>query len=261
MNRQIVHSSWFLGAMMMFQVVAFCSPSLQRQDVALYQEIGALITLSLIDASRVGDIPKMKILIDAGATPCARDDVFGEHALLNAAAFGQLAAVKYLIERGDAPVDIRSLKGDTALIAAIKKHHPEIVRYLIAKGADVNIKGSRGATPLGWSVRVCDSQIEKELRSHGGISSDLPEFIEVVCRQNLQKLKQMRDQVDQVDGYGRTALHYAVLNGQVESVKLLLELRAKINMSDEDGVTPLKIAQEYNLKEIIRILKAAGAKE
>ena len=42
-----------------------------------------------------------------------------------------------------------------------------------------------------------------------------------------------------VDGSGRTALHYAAGNGEVECVRRLLTARADINASDTCGATAL----------------------
>jgi len=58
-----------------------------------------------------------------------------------------------------------------------------------------------------------------------------------------------------------TALMYASLYGRVEAVRTLLSKGAKVNVVTKNGVTPLSIATNHKNDEIIKMLKAAGAKK
>jgi hypothetical protein len=57
-----------------------------------------------------------------------------------------------------------------------------------------------------------------------------------------------------------TALMFATMRGDVESVKNLIDAKADVNSRTTDGETPLRRATELEYKEIIIILKKAGAK-
>ncbi len=59
---------------------------------------------------------------------------------------------------------------------------------------------------------------------------------------------------------GWTALHYAVINDDVELVGYLIKHGANVNKSSSDGMTPLYLAGINENQEIIRLLKKAGAK-
>jgi len=61
--------------------------------------------------------------------------------------YDQREIVRMLIERG-ADVNIKNSKGMTALMIASRGGRTEIVRMLIERGADVNIKNSNGKTAL-----------------------------------------------------------------------------------------------------------------
>ena len=56
------------------------------------------------------------------------------------------------------------------------------------------------------------------------------------------------------DGYGRTALMYAVCREDYNTVKLLLDNGADVNMKNNDGDTALDYAKEYERTEIIELL-------
>ena len=54
--------------------------------------------------------------------------------------------------------------------------------------------------------------------------------------------------------YGGTALDYAVYREDYNTVKLLLDNGADVNMKNNDGDTALDYAKEYERTEIIELL-------
>lgn len=65
--------------------------------------------------------------------------------------------------------------------------------------------------------------------------------------------------VDVTDGDGLTALHWASAYGQLMSVQLLIEAKAKINLEGPDGETPLLLAANGGHHEVVRLLLGEGA--
>ncbi|WP_449403862.1 ankyrin repeat domain-containing protein [Exiguobacterium artemiae] len=61
--------------------------------------------------------------------------------------------------------------------------------------------------------------------------------------------------MDQQDDEKYTPLHHAVEGEGKETVKLLLAHGANPTIKNADGYTPLMMAQEYELDEIIALLK------
>ena len=65
-----------------------------------------------------------------------------------------------------------SKNGITPLHNAALNGHKEIVELLIAKGADVNVQGVDGSTPLDWATHLDNPNASAELadllRKHGG---------------------------------------------------------------------------------------------
>jgi ankyrin repeat protein len=55
------------------------------------------------------------------------------------------------------------------------------------------------------------------------------------------------------------ALHAAILNGDTDAVRRLIEQNSDVESLDESGRTPLLSAARFQNAEIIRLLLAAGA--
>lgn len=62
---------------------------------------------------------------------------------------------------------------------------------------------------------------------------------------------------------GRTPLYFAIENDKPDLVRLLIEHGADVNAKilPKKKVSPLSFAKELKRKEIVKILKQAGAKE
>jgi hypothetical protein len=74
-----------------------------------------------------------------------------------------------------------------------------------------------------------------------------------------QPLDQRAVAVDERDAAGRTPLMLAVEQGQLDRVRVLLGRGADPNAADQNGVTPLKLAQQKGFTEIAAALTQAGA--
>jgi ankyrin repeat protein len=112
------------------------------------REAGGLTPLMW--AARAGAVDAMKILLDSGADPDARDLVTAWTPLLHAIHKRQVAAVRLLLERGVNPN--RAARLLTPLAMAAADRDPTIVELLLAHGADVNARGLGGSTALSVAV-------------------------------------------------------------------------------------------------------------
>jgi ankyrin repeat protein len=61
------------------------------------------------------------------------------------------------------------------------------------------------------------------------------------------------------DEYGRSPLHYAIVDTDFTKVRKLLKSGHDVNAQDKKGWTPLHVAAEYNLKDIVQLLLDNGA--
>jgi ankyrin repeat protein len=67
-------------------------------------------------------------------------------------------------------------------------------------------------------------------------------------------------ELDELDTFGHTALHWAVFGGYYDIVQALLESGANPNIISEDGVTSRWRAQDFGLIEIEKLLISYGGK-
>ena len=63
------------------------------------------------------------------------------------------------------------------------------------------------------------------------------------------------------DATGWTALMFASSNVKLDLVKYLISKKANVHLKAKDGTTALSLAMKEKNNEIIKILKAKGAKE
>ncbi|MEO8729093.1 MAG: glycosyltransferase, partial [Rhodoferax sp.] len=106
----------------------------------------ALIPDSLVGAAFEGNLELASLLIEAGVEPNARDR-FGNCPLVEASWRGYVDVVAYLCDHR-ADVDSLTSAGLSALSAAVSNQQPEVVHLLLNRGANPNVTGPDGSTPL-----------------------------------------------------------------------------------------------------------------
>ena len=253
-------------------------------------------------------------LLRAGADPNAV--AAGEPVLLTAARSGNAEAVGALIARG-ADVNARDgSRGQTALMWAIAHSHSDVARILIENGADVHARsrteqvmvqrGSRyggvvsqaravitrsviamaqgGSTPLLFAARSGDLASARLLVAAGAdVNDTAPDGTSALVMAShsghgaLAAFLVDEGANPNADGSGYTALHAAVLSGDVELVQHLVAHGADLDKLvtkgtpsrrySKDlalnaawiGATPFWLAARFAEPDIVRVLAAAGA--
>lgn len=73
-----------------------------------------------------------------------------------------------------------------------------------------------------------------------------------------QLIKNKKQDINQQDNLGNTALHYAVIQNKPDLVILLVTHNAQAGISNKEGKTPLALAALNNNKELVKeLLKAS----
>lgn len=183
----------------------------------------------------------VQFLLEKGADPNKQNDA-GLTPLFWANGDNCFQIAQLLIANG-AQVDIQSETKSTPLHMIAGFGSVETTELLLAHGADINAMNDFGWTPLS-NAAFCNVEITQYLLSRG---ADV----------NPHKIEQKEACTCHV-GY-QTPLHCAVRRDSLNTVKLLIDKGAVINVTDDDMMTPLHIAVRNGNSEITEYLLSEGA--
>ena len=169
-------------------------------------------------------------------------------------------------------------RGDTLdrrLLAAAYANDVRAARTLVADGADVNAKDdSEQSAYLIATSEIGDDPHLLELTLDAGADVDAKDsfngtgLIRAAERgyaRVVRRLLATDIDLDHVNRLGWTALLEAIVLGEggrahTDTVRLLVDAGADVNLPDREGTTPLAHARRRDMTAIERILRRAGAK-
>ena len=145
--------------------------------------------------------------------------------------------LKQFIDRGGSP--------DRYLHAAVNSGAIDCVRLMLSRGANVNLAGDEGVTPLMTSVKVT---------YRNGL-----ETTELLIKKgaNINARANKGSTVLMFASWG-VAAHYE--DEYVNVIRFLIKKGAKVNVKNNMGDSPLSIAKNGNWQKIVAALRKAGAK-
>ena len=220
----------------------------------------------LLSACSSGQLAIVKMLITAGARLRIQDKN-GDTCLMAAARAGHTETVRYLAGQPGVDVDHKCNKGFTALHHAVRKNHPLVVKELIDAGADIEACNRRGCSPLWFAanaglVNIVDiiarAGAEQTLLSPTNMVTTTP-LIFAVQAKHFDNVHLSTADVNEADGNGNTALHYALEARQTDVVQILIDAGADIDTQDAQGRSPLLRASYAGDLDIVKVLVTAGA--
>lgn len=168
---------------------------------------------------------------------------------------------------------------DPALHIAVHNNQIPILRLLLERGADINIKNSRGITALRAGLCSGMNEAVKLLLKYGADQTIKPNTedkrgsIHVAAlrcnRAVMAMLLNRGADVNDMDGNGQAALHWIARHGSMRArnyidsripvIELLLEKGADIDIPDYHLSTPLHYAAFHGLDNLVELLLAKGA--
>jgi ankyrin repeat protein len=180
---------------------------------------------------------------------------------------GDLPTVKLLVEAG-ANLEARNIRLCTPLHWAIKHNKSDIATYLIAHGADIEAARVRLETPLKYAICQGNQTITQTLLAAGAKpnkptcekKSPLHSAAAHGSVAIVQNLLDAGADVNVRSAYGSTPLYLAAQNGRIASAQLLLKNgadrkmgRTSFGSTKERG--PANIAKKNGNWEVVRLLE------
>ncbi|MBT2648740.1 ankyrin repeat domain-containing protein [Bacillus sp. ISL-34] len=181
--------------------------------------------------------------------------------------------IRSLIEQG-ADMNAQDSEGRTATMIATYNNDVESAKILIEAGADVNIQDDMKNSPflyagaegyVGILKLAIEAGADPAITNRYGGTALIPAsehgYVEVI----EELLTKTDIDVNHVNDLGWTALLEAIIlndgdRKQQQTVQLLIDHGADVNIPDNCGMNPLQHAREKGFKEIEQILLTAGAK-
>jgi ankyrin repeat protein len=194
---------------------------------------------ALSEAAIIADTAILKLLITAGVDVDA-PNAEGQTALMVVARTGNVEAAQLLLSHGAKVNATEQWGGQSALMWAAAQKQPEMIKFLLARGADPNARG----VVRDWQRRVTAEGRPKNM-NHGGFTPLLYAAREG-CVQCVKYLLQGRAKIDLQDPDGLTPLVLALINMRFDTATELIRDGADVNRWDFYGRTPLYVAIDMN---------------
>lgn len=200
---------------------------------------------SILERISDGETDLVFEYIDSGHAATSEDG--GGVSLIKWCAYhGDVSAIKFLLRNGES---LQSLGDNFDLNGAVFHGYPRLCRFLIDQGADVNLPlAETGETPLHAALCSADrrtsDQVLKILLSHGANPN-------CVTNPSVETDAFMRD----IRTRAETPLHRAAAFGTEETIQMLLDAGARVDVKDMNGDSPLTWASWHlRPRAILRML-------
>ncbi|KAG9334343.1 hypothetical protein JZ751_008229 [Albula glossodonta] len=245
-----------------------CSRELimQGADINVQREVLLERTGStaLFFAAQQGHNDIVKLLLEFGAsTDIQTKD--GGTPLSAASQHGHAKVVETLLKNG-ANVHDQLSDGATPLFLAAQEGHVTIIRHLLTSGAKVNHPREDGTAPLWMAAQMGHSEVVKVLLLRGAErdadkkdgSTALFKAAYKGHNNVIEELLKFSPSLGLLKN-GSTALHAAVMGGNVRSVVLLLGANADPNVTNKNNEQPGDLTQNDRILRLLRKQTANGS--
>ncbi|KAF5839130.1 ankyrin repeat-containing domain protein [Dunaliella salina] len=218
-------------------------------DAAAEFQLMAMMLLTLARDNKFKDLEGLA----KGGMPMTIGNQMGQTALHIASLWGNIESMEVLLKAG-ADANTRNMRGSTPLhfAAAAKKNAKQACEVLLKKGADTEAVDMMGRAPY----EMADSDEVRVML--GGPDPRLFDLAGDGKAEELRKLlaEEAIESVRVMDSGGRTPLNLAILSGNLDAVKAILEFDPKcLDMPDAAGDTAMHtVVEEGHKPDILAYL-------
>ncbi|XP_055985115.1 ankyrin repeat and SOCS box protein 14 [Sorex fumeus] len=225
---------------------------------------------ALHEAAKLGRQDMVKLMLISGAHPDPHSS-YGFTPLALAAQGGHTEIMKMLLQKGANALGQAS-DSSSILLEAARGGNPDSVTLLLEYGADANIPKNSGHLPIHVAadrghlfvlkilVPITDLTAIKQSGIspvHCAAAGAHPECLEFLIQAGFDVNFMLDQRIRKhYDDHRKSALYFAVSNGDLSSVKLLLSAGA---LPNQDPVNCLQIALRMGNYELISLLLRHGA--
>lgn len=213
------------------------------------------------------DMSQMSLqsFLDVSSEMLDQGDSHGRTALSWAAQRGDVDKLRLLIDHG-ASIDASDRMGQTPLHHAVQRRGPEVIRHLLLTGANLNYRDSTGNTPLHvMAAFQKDTDVIELVHSFGAdfeirnAEDATPlliaaKFDNTPIFSSLLKLSEL----DSRNNLGYTPLFYGIMNNNRSIMTSLLKAGARYIVKGVQNDTILHVAAKYGEIKTIDLLRKAN---
>lgn len=188
---------------------------------------------------------------------------FIEDALQAAATHGKNKVVSMLMRKYKAVGSFTDNKGRGLIHYAAAHDHFTIIKNAIKKyPQSLFVKDRNGETAATLAARRGSLRVLKQILLYLSKENKPQEIAQLLgaavlggCHKSAEAiLRKMKDPNVPLDKAKRTAMHYAVIDGDVQMVAFLKERGCRFDVRDDEGKTPFHYAVEHGWEEVLDYL-------
>ena len=220
----------------------------------------------LLSAARHGHEAVFEVLLEAGATVKAYDQLTDETVFEIAAMNGHESIIRMLLGKSLPSSSVHQLVRNGLHLAAANGH-VAATRALLESGFNIHRVNGDQYTALHVAAFSGHSAIVETLLEYGaGLSyvGDDETPVHLAARNgHVNVLESMNklypSSLSQLNGSGKTLLHLAAAEGHDRTIRWLVENEFDVNATDWEGRTPLFYATRLGDETAVRVLLELGA--
>ncbi|XP_067845693.1 CARD- and ANK-domain containing inflammasome adapter protein [Heptranchias perlo] len=183
--------------------------------------------------------------------------------LYQAAALGDLSSLDRAF--GDSNVNGTNTNNETLLHIAAAQGHVTIIEYLLNKGAKIEVRDNKGQSPLHRAAEKGHTGAAKMLLQAGAhiyaLDTESRSPLHLAAQNNhFPIVKLMLKEEARNDKRMKSFLHMAALRDESKLAQIVLKYGAPVDTKDEKNRTPLFHATSQGHLNTVKVLLEAGAK-